>query len=117
MILGIQASRSFDDYAVFLRAMGTVLSSLGEDDKQIYIYSAGPANLNSMAIEFANVTERSLKSRGIKVQIRKVPAKWFESYMSDLDSFAYFCKKKEPVSYLVDLADAKELNPYVYRFA
>ena len=117
MILGIQGSRSFDDYAVFLRAMRTVLSSMDKDDRWLYIYSAGPAELNSMAIGFANITERSLKAQGIKLQVRKVPVKWFEEYMSDIDMFAYFCKPKEPVSHLVKLADDRDLNPYIYRFA
>ena len=117
MILGIQASRSFDDYAVFLRAMRTVLSAIEEDDNWLYIYSAGPAELNSMAIGFANITEKSLKAQGIKIQVRKVPAKWFEEYMHEIDMFAYFCKPKEPQSRLVDLADNLDMNPYVYRFA
>ena len=117
MILGIQASRSFDDYAVFLRAMRTVLSTMEDGDQWLYVYSAGPAELNSMAIGFANITEKSLKAQGIKMQVRKVPAKWFKEYMHEIDMFAYFCKPKEPASDLVDLADDRGTSAYVYRFA
>jgi hypothetical protein len=117
MIVGVQGSRSFDDYAVFLRAMGTALSEMGQDDREIFIYSAGPARVNSMAMEFSNVSERSLKARGIKIQTRKVPVGWFQDYMSDIDFFAYFCKAGESDSALVGVAESVNKIPYVYRYA
>ena len=115
--MGIQGSQKFDDYAVFLRAMGTAMSEMQPEDSEIFIYSAGPAKMNSMAMEFSNVSERSLKARGIKIQTRKVPVSWFEEYMSDIDFFAYFCKRGEPNSKLVDIAESVNKIPYVYRYA
>lgn len=115
MIMGVQASRSFDDYAIFMHAMRTALYDL-KDDKELYIYSAGPAALNNMAIEFTNVTERTLKAHGVKIQVRKVPPSWFDSYMKDIDLFAYFCKPGEKVSGLVDVAESVGKVPLIYRF-
>lgn len=116
MIVGIQGSRSFDDYTVFLRAMGTALSDLSNDDKEFLIYSAGPAHINSMGMEFSNVSERSLKARGIKIRFTKVPPSWIKSNINEIDYFAYFSKPKEPVSELVDLAEAKDISVGIYRY-
>jgi hypothetical protein len=57
MSVAAQGTKSFDEYSVFLRAMGTALSQMGEDDKEFYVYSAGPSKINSMALEFCNVSE------------------------------------------------------------
>ena len=116
MIMGVQGSRNFCDYDVFMRAMRTALSSM-ENDSELYIYSAGPANLNNMAVGFANITERTLKSQGIKIQVRRVPPSWFEEYMKDIDLFAYFCTPGEQNSKLVDVAEAADKIPYIYRYA
>jgi hypothetical protein len=116
MIVGIQGSSSFNDYSIFLRAMGTALSSLPEDDKEFLIYSAGPASINSMGMEFSNVSERSLKARGIKIRMIKVPPSWIKSNIHDFGYFAYFSKPKEPVSDIVDLAEAKDIHVGVYRY-
>ena len=90
MIIGIQSSRAFSDYNVFLRAMGTGLSSLSEGDTEFTIMSAGPAKINSMGMEFSNISERSLKSQGIKIKFVKVPVGWFTENMSVVDYFMYF---------------------------
>lgn len=116
MIMGVQASHKFEDYNIFLRAMHTALFEI-KDDAELYIYSAGPGKLNNMAIEFANITERSLKAKGIKIQVRRVPPSWFREYMSDIDFFAYFCKPGEGVSDLVDLAESNGKVPYIYRYS
>lgn len=117
MIMAVQGSRNFDDYSVFLRAMRTALSSMETEDRQIYIYSAGPARINAMAMEFSNVSERSLKARGIKIQMRKVPPSWIENYMEDLDYFAFFAQPGEPVSKLVDIADNSGVDAGVYIYS
>lgn len=116
MIVGIQASRKFDDYAVFLRAMGTSLSMMDKADPNFYIYSAGPVNLNSMAMEFANVSERSLKLRGITVKLRKVPPSWIKENISEINYFAYFSKPKEYASDLVQYAEDNDVEVGVYRY-
>lgn len=116
MRIAIQGSKSFNDYSVFLRAMGTALYSLSEDDSEFHIYSAGPAQINEMGMEFSNVSERSLKARGIKIRLFKVPPSWIKQNIHDIDYFAYFSKPKEPVSQLVDLAEAKDIEVGIYRF-
>ena len=116
MIVAIQATRNFNDYPVFLRAMGTAMSAMNDEDTIIQVFSAGPVNLNAMAQEFLNVSERSLKARGIKTKFIKVPPSWIEENIKTIDYFAFFSKPKEPVSPLVDLADAKDVSVGVYRY-
>ena len=116
MIVGIQGTRSFDDYSVFLRGMGAALAYMGQEDKEFLIYSAGPSNINSMGMEFSNISERSLKARGIKIKFIKVPPSWIKENIHSLNYFAFFSKPKEPASSLVDLADAKDIEVAIYRY-
>ena len=116
MIVGIQGTKTFSDYNVFLRAMGTALSELEQGDSEFIIYSAGPYNINSMAMEFANVSERSLKARGVRIRVNKIPPSWIKNNIRDIDYFAFFSKPKEPVSNLVDLAEDKDIEVGIYRF-
>ena len=116
MRIGIQGTRSFSDYSIFLRAMGTAMSSMAEGDKEFYIYAAGTAQINSFAMEFSNVSERSLKARGIKIRLFKVPPSWIRDNIHDIDYLAYFSKPKEPVSELVDIAEAKDISVGIYRY-
>lgn len=116
MIVAIQGTRAFDDYAIFLRAMGTALRSISDSDTEFTIYSAGPVNINKFGLEFSNISERSLKAQGIKIKFIKVPPSWLETNIKSIDYLAYFSKPKEPVSKLVDLADAKDIEVGVYRY-
>jgi hypothetical protein len=116
MIVVIQGSKTFNDYSVFLRAMGTSLSMMDEGDKEFFIYSAGPSVINSMGLEFSNISERSLKARGIKIRLFKIPPSWVKENIHSIDYLAYFSKPKEPVSSLVDLAESKDIEVGVYRY-
>jgi hypothetical protein len=116
MIVVIQGTRNFSDYSIFLRAMGTALSSMKDDDKEFFVYATGPSNINSMALEFLNVSERSLKARGIRSKYNKVPPSWAKQNIHAVDYLAYFSKPKEPVSDLVELADSKDIEVGVYRY-
>jgi hypothetical protein len=116
MIVAIQGTRNFDDYNIFLRAMGRALSELDQDDKEFIIYAAGAANINSMGMEFSNISERSLKLRGIRIRLNKIPPSWIRQNISSIDYLAYFSKPKEPVSDLVDLAESKSIDVGIYRF-
>jgi hypothetical protein len=116
MKIAIQGSKAFDQYDIFLNGMGRTLAMLDSDDPEFLIYSAGPSNLNSMALEFSNVSERSLKARGIKIRMYKVPPSWIKENIYGMDYFAYFCNKKEPASPLVDFAEAKDIEVGIYRF-
>ena len=50
MIIGVQGTNAFEDYNVFLRAMGVALSGMPEEDKEIQVYSFGPAKINSFGL-------------------------------------------------------------------
>lgn len=116
MIIGLQGTRTFSDYNIFLRAIGTGLSMMDENDDSIIVYSAGPSNINSMALEFSNISERSLKARGIKIKIIKLSPKMLKQSIHELDYFIYLSKPKEPLSDLVDLAEAKDIEVGIYRY-
>jgi len=96
--------------------MGTALSMMDKDDPNFYIYSAGPFNLNALAVEFANVSERNLKLRGISVKFKKIPSSWIKDNISDIDYFAYFSKPGEGSSDIVDYADSNGVEVGVYRY-
>jgi hypothetical protein len=96
--------------------MGTALSDMKDEDKEFYIYSAGPSHLNSMAMEFSNVSERSLKARGIRIKMIKIPPSWIKENIHSIEYFAFFSKPKEPVSSLVSYAESKDTRVGVYRF-
>jgi hypothetical protein len=74
--------------------MGTALSEMKDDDKEFYIYSAGPAQINSMALEFSNVSERGLKARGIRIKMIKIPPSWIKQNVHTMGYFAFFSKRK-----------------------
>jgi hypothetical protein len=116
MIVAIQGTKSFSDYNIFLRAMGTAMSMLQEGDNEFLIFSAGPAKINSMAMEFSNISERSLKARGIKIKLIKVPPSWIRENIHDVDYFVYLSKPKEPYSDLVELAESKDIEVGIYRY-
>lgn len=116
MILGIQATRNFNDYSVFLRAMRVALSGMTEEDKSIVVFSAGPVKLNAMALEFCNVSENSLKSRGISIKLVKVSANILKDKIVDLDYFAFLSEPKENVSPLVREAEDKDVETGIFRY-
>jgi hypothetical protein len=118
MIVGIQSSRNFSDYQIFLRAMGTALYTLEEDkDMEFVLISAGTHKLNEMALEFLNISERSFKARGIKTKLVKMPERALKQRIPALDNFIYFSLPKEPVSELVREAENKDIEVGIYRYA
>jgi hypothetical protein len=116
MKVGIQGTGSFNDYSVFLRAIGNALRDLPDGDTEFIVFSAGPLTINRFALEFINVSERSLKARGIKTKLIKVPPSWFKNNIHEISYFAFFSKPKEPVSDIVDLAESKDIDCGVYRY-
>lgn len=116
MIVAVQGTRDFDDYQVFLRAMGVALSSMPQEDKEFLIYSAGPAKVNAMVSEFANVSERGMKSRGKKIKFFKVPSSYLEENIDHVNYLAFLSKPKEPVSKLVAQAELKNIEVGIYRY-
>lgn len=115
MLVGLQGSRNFNDYAIFLNAMRRVLAEFQEGDDTFVILSAGPHRINEMAQEFINVS--NWKSRGIKAKLVKMPPKAVAERMADIDEFVYLCLPKEPESFLVKEAEDSDIIPKVFRYA
>jgi hypothetical protein len=97
--------------------LGTALSSMGPEDSEFTIMSAGPARLNEMGMEFSNISERSLKARGITIKMVRVPVAWFDTNMQVVDYFMYFSLPKEPVTPLVARAEDLDIEVGIYRYA
>jgi hypothetical protein len=116
MIVGVQGTSSFDNYNIFLRSMAVALSELEEQDKDFIIYSAGPNNINMMAMEFVNLSERGMKSRKKNIKFFKVTSEWLEENINDIDHFAFLSNPKEPVSKIVHLSKINNKNTNVYNF-
>lgn len=116
MIVVVQGTKGFNDYSIFLSGMRSALIHLPDEDKQFTIFSAGPVNINSMAMEFINVTERSLKARGIRTKLVKVPPSWIETNHRDIDLLAYYALPKEPIPDMITRVGNKDVNVQVYRF-
>lgn len=116
MIIAVQGSNNFDDYNIFMRAMAVGMSMMADDDSEIIVYSVGPRRINSFVAEFCNITERSLKSRGIKIKYQKVPVKWAEENVISFDYLVYLSKPKEYESKLVKKAEAKDVEVGVFRY-
>ncbi len=116
MIVGVQGTSSFEDYQVFLRAMGVALSSMHPEDEYFYIYSAGPAKVNSMVMEFTNVSEKGMKSRGKKIKMYKVAPSWILENMSEINYFVYLANPKEGNSKLVAEAQLNNIDVGIFKY-
>lgn len=117
MLVAVQGSKSFNDYQVFLRGIGTALREIADgDDKEFIIFSAGPKNINEFVHEFMNINERSLKAYGIKSKIVKIPPSWIENHLNEVDYLLYFSKPKEALPPIVEIADGKDIEVGVYRY-
>lgn len=116
MRVGVQGTSSFDNYNVFLRSMAVALSELVEEDKDFHIYSAGPNNINMMAMEFSNLSEKGMKLRGKSIKFFKVTPQWLEENILDVNHFVFLSNPKEPVSKMVHVSKLNNINTNVYNF-
>lgn len=116
MIVAVQGTNSFDDYNVFLRAMGVAMSSMDSTDNEFYIYSVGPVKLNGFVAEFCNLSERGMRNRGKKIKYYKVPYQWMEENIQSFNYFAFFSKPKESVSKLVAEAELNNIEVGIFRY-
>lgn len=112
----MQGTNSFDKYTVFMRAMAVAMSGLKADDKEINVYSVGPRRVNGFVTEFCNITERSLKSRGIKIKYHKVPLAWAEENVSTFDYLMFLCNPNEYKSKLVAQAELSGVETGYFKF-
>lgn len=116
MNIVVQGSKDFEDYNVFLRAMGVAMSSIVADDRELHIYSAGPARINSMVSEFCNLSERGMKARGMKIKHYKVPPSWVTENIEYINYLAFLSKPKEVVSKLVSVAESNQVEVGIFRY-
>jgi hypothetical protein len=116
MIVAVQGTKDFNNYQVFLRAMGVAMSTMKDEDKEFLVYTAGPVGVNSMVSEFCNLSERGMKARGKKIKFFKVPASYIEANIDVFNYLAFLSKPKEPVSNLVSLAEIKNIEVGIYRY-
>lgn len=106
MLLVVQATNEFNDYSVFLRAMGVMLSSMGPEDSEFVVYSVGSkeSNVHNFAMEFCNLSEKGMKGRGKKIKNYKVLDDWVKEHIMVFDNFAFFSKPNQPLSLLAKFA-------------
>jgi hypothetical protein len=116
MIVAVQGTTEFNDYSVFIRAMGVALSGMSDDDKEFVIYSVGPAKINSFVSEFSNLSERGMKARGRKIKFYKVPSSWVEENLDYVNYFVFMSNPKQPTSRLVAAAEEKNIEVGIFRY-
>jgi hypothetical protein len=114
MNVGVQGTKEFSDYNVFLRAMGVALSDL--QDNELNVYTAGPSQINSFTAEFCNRSENSLKQRGIKVRFYKVPSFYLEENADHLDYFAFLSTPNQRPSKLTASMELKGVEVGIFRY-
>lgn len=119
MIVGIQGSADFKDYAIFLSGMYRVLARLqseeqGKESKELIFFSAGPKPIKDMATEYINVS--NFKARGIKAKLINVPESWFKTNLNKIEVFYYFCNKKEDLSPLARHLHNKGAEVQAFRY-
>lgn len=110
----VQGTKEFSDYTVFMRAMGVALSSL--KDEEFNVYSAGPSTINSFTAEFCNLSEGGLKRRGIKVRYYKVPPSFVEENLGDFDYFAFLSTPNQRPSRLSATAELSGVEVGVFHY-
>lgn len=114
MNIVVQGTKEFSDYNVFLRAMGVALSDV--DDGEFNVYSVGPAQINSFTAEFCNLSENSLKQRGIKTRFYRVPPSAIEENWGAVDYFAFLSTPNQRPSRLVSSAELAGVETGIFRY-
>lgn len=114
MNVAVQGTKEFNDYQVFLRAMGVALSDV--TDGEFNVYSVGPAQINSFTAEFCNRSENSLRQRGIKVRFYKVPPSAVEENWSAFDYFAFLSTPNQRPSKLAASAELAGVETGIFRY-
>ena len=113
----VQGSKDFDNYQVLMRAMGVALSSMSPGDKEFQIYSVGPHKTNDLALSFTNLTEDSLKGRGIKAKFHTLPAKLAEDKIDRFDYMIYVSNpENRRLSALTNKAEENGIELGIFRY-
>lgn len=103
MVIVVEGTKSFQDYEIFMRAMGVALSN-AKDDSEIQVWSAGPHKINSFTAAFCNSSENYLKQKGFKILFSKAHPRWISENLEYVNYYAYFSMPKESLSRLVQQA-------------
>jgi len=107
MIIVVEGTKAFDNYDVFMRAMGVALS-IDNVDSDIQIWSIGPHKINSFTASFCNSSENFLKQKGYRIKFSKVRVDWVIQYLDHVNYFAFFSMPNESVSRLTKMAQEIE---------
>lgn len=107
MIIVTEGTKFFEDYDVFMRAMGVALSISSVDNK-IQIWSLGPHKINNFTAAFCNSSERFLKNKGYKISFHKVNTKWVLENIGFVSYYAFFGLPKDNVSKVCKFAQETE---------
>lgn len=110
----VQGTKGFNDYSIFVRAMGVAMSGLKDDE--FNIYTVGPATVNNYTAEFSNKIEGSMRARGRRVKFFRIPASTAEETLDKFDYFAFFATPGEKLSHLYYVAQATDMETAVFRF-
>lgn len=104
----IQGTKGFDTYELFLRGMHHVILNRAEGDNEIIFYAGGTANINDMLLGFVNITEKTMKSNGVKAKIVRLPPSEIKKKILEVDKVLFFCRPKEPISPLIKYFQDKD---------
>jgi hypothetical protein len=110
----VQGTKDFNDYTVFVRAMGVAMSDLKDDE--FNIYTVGPVNINNFTAEFTNKVEASMRSHGKRARFYRVPAATVEDTLDKFDYFAFFATPGDKLSHLYYVAQATDMETAIFRY-
>lgn len=117
MIIVVEGTKSFNDYEIFMRAMGVALSEQKDNDNNIQVWSLGPHKINSFTAAFCNTTENFLKSKGFKVSFSKINNEWVRRNIDYVNYYAFFSLPKEPTSKFANYMQQQEsLEVGIFRY-
>jgi hypothetical protein len=103
----IQGTKTFNQYEIFINALGRIIRSMDDSDDELVVATLGPQNITHMAHEFINVSERTLKANGVRPKVLPRTVRWAKTNLDDFDQFVFFCKPKERLSEIAALVDKK----------
>lgn len=118
MMVVVQATNEFNDYSVFLRAIGVMLSSMPEDDNEFVVYSVGSkeSKIHHFAMEFCNLSEKGMKGRGKKIKTYKAIDDWIKEFMPNMNYFAFFSQPKQQLSSLAKAAQSSNVELGIFQY-
>lgn len=118
MMVVVQGTNEFNDYGVFLRAMGVMLSSMPENDNEFTIYSVGSkeSKIHNFAMEFCNLSEKGMRGRGKKIKTYKAVDDWVKEFILHMNYFAFFSQPKQQLSVLAKFAQNENIELGIFQY-